>query len=603
MIRLRLTRSGAQNFLKLQDNPILTNFPKVRPCRLVMAACSLMLSSVSIPAIAQQSSLPTRQQIELPDRALPPPINGVKVSQEARRPLPCPFDANELSLRIETINFIGVGGMALPVEISRELAEIRPSNEEVSISQLCDLRDAAVARLSASGYIAAVTIPPQEIRRDSRAVTLIVIPARLVDIEIVGVAGKQAKRVLARADRLKAIYPLRTSDLERELLLASDIPGLNVKMALASAGSVPGEMIGRLEVSERAFEIVANAQNFGSAAIGRELGSFRAEFYGLTGLSDVTFIGASSTGDFEEQWTLQAGHYLTLDSGLTLGGSILYAESRPGIGALDLRSNSLLGAIEASMPLVRALADRLTIGGGLELIDQESDLQGGAISVPLTRDRLRVAFVELQGSHRKLRRDGRETFSLDGVLELRHGLNILGASERGEADGLYLPSNLEGDPTAFVVRGGLTSRVQQGRFALLARVEGQYSANPLLSFEKYAVGNFTIGRGYDPASTLGDSALGARLQPSIFVPAGKNVIEPYAFVDAVRIWNKDTFTTENGRTLASAGLGARLYVANRFVLDAAWAHPFDKPINLPGVERAPDRLLVSFTASFGPKGR
>lgn len=562
-----------------------------------------MLSSGSIPAIAQQSSFPTRQQIELPDRALSPPVNEVRVSQEARRPLPCPLEANELSLRIQAINFIGVDGTALPVEIRRALEDISPSNEEVPISQLCDLRDAAVARLSATGYIAAVTIPPQEIRRDTRAVTLLVIPARLVDIEIVGGAGRQAKRVLARAERLKAIYPLRTSDLERELLLASDTPGLDVKMALVSAESAPGEVIGRLEVSERAFEIVANAQNFGSAAIGRELGSVRAEFHGLAGLSDVTFIGASSTGDFEEQWTLQAGHYLTLDSGLTLGGSILYAESRPGIGALDLRANSLLGAIEASVPIVRTVADRVTIGGGLELIDQQSNLQGGAISVPLTRDRLRVAFVEFQGGHRKLSRDGRETLSLDGVLQLRQGLDILGASERGQADGLYLPSNLEGDPTAFVVRGGLTGRAQHGSVALLARLEGQYSANPLLGFEKYAVGNFTIGRGYDPASTLGDSALGVKLQPSIFVRAGKNLLEPYAFVDAVRIWNRDTFTTENGRTLASAGLGARVYLANRFVLDAAWAHPFDKPINLPGVERAPDRLLVSLTASFGPGGR
>jgi len=272
------------------------NVYKVRPRQLVLAACSLMLSSGSIPAIAQQSSFPTRQQIELPDRALSPPVNEVRVSQEARRPLPCPLEANELSLRIQAINFIGVDGTALPVEISRALEDISPSNEEVPISQLCDLRDAAVARLSATGYIAAVTIPPQEIRRDTRAVTLLVIPARLVDIEIVGGAGRQAKRVLARAERLKAIYPLRTSDLERELLLASDTPGLDVKMALVSAESAPGEVIGRLEVSERAFEIVANAQNFGSAAIGRELGSVRAEFHGLAGLSDVTFIGASSTG-------------------------------------------------------------------------------------------------------------------------------------------------------------------------------------------------------------------------------------------------------------------------------------------------------------------
>jgi hemolysin activation/secretion protein len=300
---------------------------------------------------------------------------------------------------------------------------------------------------------------------------------------------------------------------------------------------------------------------------------------------------------------VQGGHYFTLGSGITFGGSLVYAQSRPDIGAIDLDSQSLLAAVEAYAPVLRTVAARVTLGGGLELIDQESNIRGGGIAVPLTRDRLRIAFLKLNGSHRTLRRDGREALSLAGTLQLRQGLDILGASQRGQADGLFLPSNLEGDPTALVVRGGVTARAQDGNFALLARLEGQYSANPLLSFEKYAVGNFTIGRGYDPAITLGDSAMGARLQPSAFMRAGKSVIEPYAFLDAVRIWNEDTFTTENGRTLTSAGLGARLYMANRLVFDAAWARPFDKALNIAGAERASDRLLVSLTASFGPSGR
>ena len=146
-------------------------------------------------------------------------------------------------------------------------------------------------------------------------------------------------------------------------------------------------------------------------------------------------------------------------------------------------------------------------------------------------------------------------------------------------------------------------RARTGQFALLTRLDGQYSAKPLLGFEEYSVGNYTIGRGYDPSVTSGDSALGVRLQPSAFLPAGRAVIEPYAFGDAVRIWNEDSITTEDDRTLASAGLGARLYFANRFVLDAGWAHPFDKPLNVAGADRAPDRFLISLTASFGPTPR
>lgn len=570
---------------------------------LAKALSFLFISSISVPVLAQQSGLPSRQQIELPDSVSPPPVTQVRVSDDSRRPLPCALEASELSVLLETVNFVSIDGTALPVGIAQVLTDINPKGQEAAISQICDLRDAAIARLSAAGFIAAVTIPPQEITRDTRAVNLMVVPARLVGIDVVGKTSRQTARVTSQAERLKAIYPLRTSDLERELLLASDTPGLDVKMALVSAGTAPGEVIGRLEVVERSFEVVANIQNTGSTAIGREIGSIRAEVYGLTGLADVTFIGASSTADFEEQWTLQAGHYFSVGNNLTLGGSVVYAESRPSVGALDFRANSLLAAVEADVPLMRSVAGNLSLGGGLEIIDQESNLRAGEVSAPLTRDRLRVAFLKLEGSQRQLRRDGSEALALDGVLQVRKGLDILGASQRGQADGLYVPSNLEGDPTAFLVRGGLTARANHNNVALLARVEGQYSANPLLGFEEYAVGNFTIGRGYDPATTLGDSAFGARLQPSFFLRAGKNLVEPYVFFDAVRIWNEDTFTTENGRTLKSAGVGARVYIANRFVVDAAWARPFDKALNVAGAERAPDRLLVSLTASFGPSGR
>lgn len=70
------------------------------------------------------------------------------------------------------------------------------------------------------------------------------------------------------------------------------------------------------------------------------------------------------------------------------------------------------------------------------------------------------------------------------------------------------------DP-AFAKQSGLPSRQQfelpdraaqrpvgEANLAQLVRIEGQYSAKPLLSFEKYAVGNHTIGRGYDPATVF-----------------------------------------------------------------------------------------------------
>ena len=82
------------------------------------------------------------------------------------------------------------------------LADIKPQPGKQKLAQLCDLRDAAASALSNAGYIAGVTIPPQEINAGDA--TLIVIPARLVDVHITGSAGRFGRTLAARVDRLKA---------------------------------------------------------------------------------------------------------------------------------------------------------------------------------------------------------------------------------------------------------------------------------------------------------------------------------------------------------------------------------------------------------------
>ena len=559
---------------------------------------AILVAGVGGPAFAQ--ALPSREQIELPDLQQSPTAAQVRV-ERLPQAAACPFSSSDLTTDLRAVSFTDGAGEALPAEVMQLLSSIEPLAGAQPLSQVCALRDAAADRLRAAGYIAAVTIPQQEITKASGNVQLAVLLGRLVDVEVVGDAGGQAARIASRIERIKGLYPLRTADLERELLLASDNPGLDLRLNLASAGK-PGELVGTLSVARKAFALTANVNNFGSKALGREIGTVRAEFYGLTGLADVTFIGASSSLDFEEQWSVQGGHYFSLDSGTTFGGSLAYSESRPDIG-LPIRAKSLLGAIEGYAPIVRTVAARVTIGGGLEIIDQKSNLVAGGISVPVTRDKLRVAFAKVEGTRRGFAPDGSIASLFSGTLQLRKGLDILGASKRGVGSGGYFPSKLEGDPTALVVRGGFANLMRWGGFGLLTELQGQYSAKALLAFEEFSVGNYTIGRGYDPSATSGDSALGVRLQPSVTVPASRVTIEPYAFFDAVRIWNEDSFTTEDGRSLLSAGAGARFYLGGRFMLDAAYAHPFDKPLDTPFAKRAPDRFLLSLTASFGPSAR
>ncbi|MGJ3627098.1 hypothetical protein AB5I41_09555 [Sphingomonas sp. MMS24-JH45] len=56
-------------------------------------------------------------------------------------------------------------------------------------------------------------------------------------------------------------------------------------------------------------------QNLNAATLGRTSIYSRAELYGLTGQSDLTYLGASTTTDLREQRVLQGGHLFGVGAG------------------------------------------------------------------------------------------------------------------------------------------------------------------------------------------------------------------------------------------------------------------------------------------------
>ena len=79
----------------------------------------------------------------------------------------------------------------------------------------------------------------------------------------------------------------------------------------------------------------------------------------------------------------------------------------------------------------------------------------------------------------------------------------------------------DGDPTATVLRAEGQGELALGRsLAFVIAPRAQYAFDPLMSFEEFTAGNYTVGRGYDPATLSGDSGVGIaaelrgpRLQP------------------------------------------------------------------------------------------
>ncbi|MCW3849492.1 hypothetical protein OF829_19820 [Sphingomonas sp. LB-2] len=556
---------------------------------------------MAAPAAAQV--LPTREQVDVPRASDQRPATGVTVRDDTPRATECPFADSPLTVEINRLRFVQPDGSALPPEVQAALAGIAPQAGPQRLAQLCDIRDATAGALSRSGYVAGVTIPPQEINNGEARFTVIL--ARLTDVTIVGNAGPHQRSLESRITQLKGMSAVNTREIERILVGANNVPGLSVTLSLRSAGRGPGEVVGELRVSYTPFVLTANIQNSGSRALGRESASLRAEYYGLTGHGDRTFIGGSSTLDFREQYVVQAGHYMSTDSGTTFGVRASYAWSRPDVGGLDLRSRSLIGGFDVTTPLHRSVRASADIGAGFEIIEQNIQLNiPGFGGIPVTQDKLRVGYVRASFSEREPQFGGPDKWGVAGSIELRQGFDLFDATKTGVITPQgYAPSRFDGSATATVVRGGIDGFVSIGpRFTFNITAQGQWATGALLSFEEYSVGSLTIGRGYDPGVTAGDKAVAVRLEPRFNLPLqGRPQAQLFGFFDVSHIWNDDLFTTENDRSLRSFGGGARFYLPGVAMLDASYAHPMDPELRFPGAPRASDRVLLSLTVQFGPR--
>jgi hemolysin activation/secretion protein len=565
-------------------------------------------SAQSTPAPPTVNPNPTREQVEQPT---PQEVRRGRqqVQVDASGALdraPCPLNRFDLQATINNVRFTGPNNGPLSPIIQGLLGQIGAPGAGQPVRVICDIRDRATAVLRDSGYVASVQIPPQTI--ETGELRLEVITARIVDVRVRGEAAPYRETLAARIEQLKALDPLNERDAERILLLASDVPGLNVQLQLRPANREPGEVVGDLEVTFSQATLLANVQNYGSRQLGREIAFARADFYGLTGGPSLTYVGGSTSLDFEEQQVLQFGHLQEVNlQGLTVGANFLHAWSRPDIGDLDLRSESLIGRLEIIAPLVRSVRSVVDFSTGLELIEQRTRVFGGDQGgVPLNRDKIRVLFARLSGGIREPRMTGGDRYSLNASLELRQGIDVFDATERGEiSPSGFSPSRIEGDPTATVVRGEVEGVVGLGPIFSLA-VEGaaQWANNPLLNFEEFSLGNLTFGRGYDPGANTADRAIGLRIEPRANVYNSSRLrADLFGFYDSVWIYNLDANTSENDRRLGSYGGGVRLLLPRLALLEVTYARPEDVPLLVPNARRAPDRLLVSLTLQYPPAGR
>jgi hemolysin activation/secretion protein len=569
----------------------------------------MLAAPAPLLAQARPTLPPTREEVTRPKPQLPTQAPRLEVEGGIER-APCALSGPEyqsIHFVFRGAEFDGLQGLTREQLASTYAQYI---GQDVPISTVCEIRDRAGTMLRDAGYIAAVQVPEQRIADGT--VHFQVLMAHLTQVRVRGDATGAEKLIAGYLNELTKQPVFNRYEAERYLLLASDIPGYTVRLTLRPAGTVPGEVVGDVTVQREIGYADFNVQNAGSHSLGPWGGLVRGELFGLTGLGDRTTLSVFSTADFREQQTLQLAHDFRVGSGgLTIGDNFTYAWAKPSVPNARILAHTLLNTFEVGYPFKRSQAETIRGSAGMDFINQDVKLDG----LHLSRDRLRVFFLRagLDSSSTNFTNPeysaAEPPWRFNTLLEVRQGVHMLGATDCGHLSldclgpGEVPPSRLDGRSNATVLRFngyGEVRPIPHLTFALGMRA--QYAWKPLLSFEYFAAGDYTEGRGYDPGTLLGDMGVGTqaevRFGSRIPVSAKKAAIEGYGFWDHSSVGHHGRFQiTPGSQHLNSVGAGARINF-DRFSLDAALA----VPLNRVGFDNhKPDpRLLISLTTRLYP---
>lgn len=578
-----------------------------------IAATSISLAT---SGIAFGQALPgagtTREQVEsnLPVQEQRKPEISVD-SSNAMVADDCSLNASAVRVNFTNLQFSAPGGAELNSALRNVITGLASAETgDQPISVVCKIRDRVNGQLAAAGYIARVQVPAQEVTDGT--LKLVIVSGRVTEVRLRGNVGRFRSTLDNRLEQIRQMNPFNKDDAVRILLTANEIPGLKVKLSLRNAGGVPGDLIADVDAEAQTVLLLTNLQNFGSRQLGREVGTLLGEFYGLTGRADRTYVSLSNSFQWNEIHIGQIGHDFALnDKGLRLGAKISLAQSEPDIPNLDLQSRSLIAGLELSQQLLKRVNLSASVAGGFEVLNQATRILTGSGKAPFTHDQIRVAYARVKGSLRKLTPAGNQLVNIDGQVELRQGLDIFSATKTGMIEDNFAPSRFEGDAKATVLRAEVNADLSLGsRFGIGGKIFGQWANNPLLNLEEFSIGNYTIGRGYDPGANGGDRALAARIEPRLKLGKIRSLdLSTSGFYDIASISNLDLSSgAEKHRTLKSIGGGIHIVWRDnkgagdaRAVFEVNYAKTLDKALSA-DLRKPTSRVLVSLTTKLLPWG-
>lgn len=437
--------------------------------------------------------------------------------------------------------------------------------QPIDFAGLQQITDTIEARYRDDGYLAVRAVIPAQ-RIAGGRVRVEIVEASISEVVVRGDLGRAEREVRRTLQRVVGQQPIRAAAVERALLLARDLPGVNLLGALRPRSSeAAGDLVLLVEGQLAQLDGFISLSNLASETSGPYVVTAGAAVNSFA-LSGDRFEGVALTAlDIGEELLGQLRYEAPLGvEGLRgyIQASSTYSESGGALTPLDITYRSQIIRIGAKYAIIRSRERTLGAEGGFEWVHQDSD----SLLDPIEIDEdLRVLFADI-----RLIQPDLAGGLLDARAGLRVGIDGLGANQRGG----QRPPGQEPADLSFVSAqfGADYTRPLPADLTLRARAQAQVSTGDLPSFETFSLGNYTIGRGFDPGAAVGDHGVALSLELAWALPLDDlpaiSTPSVFGFVDTGRVWEDG-----NNAGLTSLGAGLRWQMFERIDAEVYVAVP------------------------------
>ncbi|PBP98563.1 peptide transporter [Pseudomonas congelans] len=436
--------------------------------------------------------------------------------------------------------------------------------QELSLGQLQTMAAKIADFYHQKGYfVAQAYLPAQEIKNG--AVTIAIIEGQYGAITVRNQSSLSDRLANGAVDDLHSADAIHSSALERDLLLLSDTPGVEVRSTLVPGASVgAADLIVDVTPGQQVTGSI-DADNGGKRYTGQYRLGGTLNINNLAGQGDVASLRALSSFDgldyARAAYQMQFGQatagvaYSRLDYKLGREFSELH-----GNGTADIPS------VYGSYPLLRSRRTNLYVQMGVDYktFDDRIDL----VSSHVERN-VAVLMTTLRGDHRDDFGGGGLTA---GSLTWSTGNLDIETREARSADGLTARSNGHYDKLGFSAM-----RLQRitDAFSLYGAVNGQVASKNLDISEKMYLGGIDGVRAYPQGEAFGDEGYLATVEARYLLPpfSGMGQVQLVSFVDTGTVTlNENRWdNSDRTRTLSGAGVGINWFDFNNYSVKTYYA--------------------------------